>query len=77
MPNKLPTYKKSQLINELRFLLPNLNVKSKDVVTLRKKGNGTIVSFVTNNKEYSTKARVPGRAYLCLLQLVRKDYRHV
>lgn len=71
--NPIPVYKKSQLINELRFLFPNLNVKSKDVITHRKRGNGTVVSFVVYNKEYSAKARVPGRAYLNLLQMVRKD----
>jgi len=75
MPNlKLPAYKKSQLIGELQSLFGD-SIKDKDVVTARKRGQGTVVYLTLQGKTYNIKARVPGTAYLGLVQRIRKDAR--
>lgn len=68
---KIPAYKKAQLVGELRSLFGD-NLKKDLVVTKTIKGKGTTVTFKWQDKEYSGRGRVPGKAYLQLLQNVRK-----
>jgi hypothetical protein len=75
MPNpkiKIPVYKKSQLLGELEYLFGN-TIKKSQVLTQRKRGEGSVVTFMVQDKVYSKKALTPGKAYLGLLMDLRKD----
>ena len=71
MSLKIPTYTKAKLLGELTVWFPK--IKSKDIITLRKKDFGTVVTLTLQNKEYSNGSRTPGKAYLKLLQSIRID----
>lgn len=71
MSLKIPTYTKQKLLNELKFFFPDF--KSKDILTIRKLGLGTTVSTKIQEHEYEARGNVPGKAYLSLLQKIRKD----
>ena len=71
MSLKIPTYTKQKLLNEINFYFPD--IKHKDILTIRKLGLGTTVSLKIQEHQYEACGNVPGKAYLNLLQKIRKD----